>query len=66
MHDRKGNLLQPGDKIILPCTIKSCDGGDSNNWCNITIVSDERMGGNEAGSRQETYVVNAKMVEKVE
>jgi hypothetical protein len=62
MHDKNGKLLKVGDKVNIPCIIKSVS--TSEDYCNITVETTEKM--LPENKYTSTYALNAKMVELVE
>lgn len=40
-HDRNGKLLQPGDKVMVPCVVESVQAGDE--YCNVTLKTEHPM-----------------------
>jgi hypothetical protein len=63
MHDRNGNPLHVGDKIMIPATILSCNGGDQK-YCNISVQLDVKMGLDDEKAYFMTMSLNAGQVEK--
>ena len=58
-HDRDGNELKPGDKVVIHGTVRSVCPGE---FCNIEFVTDETMPGN--GEPSVIAAINAKQVVK--
>jgi hypothetical protein len=59
-HDRKGNLLQVNDIVNIPCKVTAVQTGEE--YCNLNLESIEPMF---PGTSKNSFVVNAKQVEKV-
>lgn len=60
-HDTNGNLLQPGDKVVLKAAVKSIQ--QTEEYCNVEIVAEHDA--KPVGAMQ-FYNVNASQLEKVE
>lgn len=62
-HDRNGQLLQAGDKVMIPATVKEIYSGEE--FCNVSlgIGSEDAHGPHNV---QSSVTLNAKQVEKVE
>ena len=66
MHDRKGNTLQAGDKVMIPATIITCSPStEVNKYCNISVTLDEKMGLDDEKAYVMSMSLNAGQVEKV-
>jgi len=66
MHDRNGNPLAVGDKVMIPATITSCSPSDTvNKFCNIGVNLDEKMGLDEPTAYVMSLSLNAGQVEKI-
>lgn len=63
-HDKDGNLLQPGDRVLIRGKIASISADE--NGCNCTVELDERMPFKEGPSAYPTCfgAVNSKQLEK--
>lgn len=61
-HDAKGNLLQPGDKVILRGTVKQVHAGEE--YCNAEIELDIPMPPYIV--KTSISAINTRQVEKVE
>lgn len=62
MHDRHGNPLAVGDKVIIEGTIKQCyDPSPEQEYCQIQVETEVPMAGNAF-----TVSLNAKQVTKVD
>lgn len=61
-HDKKGQLLQVGDKVNLAGTIQAIT-SEQPTYCNITLLTDEGMAPETPGY---TLALSARMVEKVD
>lgn len=59
-HDRNGELLKGGDKVVLPGTIISVLAGED--YCNVTLETDIPC---LPGTCKGSYYLNAGQVEKV-
>ena len=65
MHNRNGNPVAVGDKIMVPATIISCSTPDPlNKYCNITVQFDVKMGLDDPNAYYMTSTFNAGQVEK--
>ena len=60
-HDAKGNLLKPGDKVVIPATVICVH--PSPEYCNCDVEFEYPMPPNTARSRFST--LNTRQVEKV-
>jgi hypothetical protein len=58
-HDLKGNLVQVGDKVLVPCVVESVCTGEE--YCNVTLKTTEKMF---PGEYPTSIVLNAKQVLK--
>lgn len=56
-HDKNGNLLQNGDRVLVPCTVNQVHTGEE--YCNVTLLTDEPM---YPGDSKTTITLNAKQV----
>lgn len=66
MHDRNGNPLEVGDKVLIPATILTCYYSDTENkYCNITVQLDVKMGLDDPNAYFMTTTLNAGQVDKV-
>ena len=66
MHDRNGNPVAVGDKVMVPATIISCSTPiPLNKYCNITVQFDVKMGLDDPNAYFMTTTLNAGQVEKV-
>lgn len=61
MHDAKGNLLQIGDKVLIPATIKDIQAGEE--YCNCTVELEYSMPPKEY---KDSMTINTKQCIKVE
>lgn len=59
-HDIKGNLLQVGDKVMIPAVVKAIQ--SENDRCNCTLDSEYIMPG---WNTPNTFTLNTTQVEKV-
>lgn len=59
-HDAKGNLLKPGDKVVIPATIISVTAGE---YCTTEVQLDHLMPPNTEPTR--IACLNAAQVEKI-
>lgn len=59
MHDRKGNPIAVGDKVWIPCVVKTILATPDH--CNVNLESEEVM---YPGEYKSTFSVNAKQTEK--
>jgi hypothetical protein len=60
-HDRKGNVLNVGDEVMVPAKITSVQAGLE--YCNLTVETIEPM---YPGESKSTITLNTKQVEKVQ
>ena len=60
-HDAKGNVLKPGDRIVIPATVLVVHPGQD--YCNCDVEFEYPMPPNAARSRFST--LNTRQVEKV-
>ena len=60
-HDKNGNVLKEGDRVDVPCIVKSITPGDE--YCNVNLETLVPMPPYTVPS---TIVLNTKQVEKVE
>ena len=60
MHDRNGQPLNVGDRVLIPGVITRAQTGTD--FCNITVETDEKMF---PGEYKSEISLNAKQVEKV-
>jgi hypothetical protein len=58
-HDLNGNLIQVGDKILIPCKVESVSIGEE--FCNVTLKTLHIMPGK---NYEDTIVLNTKQVIK--
>jgi hypothetical protein len=58
-HDRKGNLLNVGDQVHVPCVVKEIQAGDE--FYNLTLETIEPM---YPGDQKSAIALNAGQVEK--
>jgi hypothetical protein len=58
-HDANGKLLNVGDKVNLPCTVKAVT--TSEEYCNVTLETEHAM---YPGEYKTGVTVNAKQVVK--
>ena len=66
MHDRNGNPLAVGDKIMIPATILTTSPStEVNKYCNIWVQLDVKMGIDDPNAYFMTSSLNAGQVEKV-
>lgn len=56
-HDRNGELLQKGDKVLIPCVVT--DVSESEDYCNITVETEEPC---HPGDSKSSYTLNARQV----
>jgi hypothetical protein len=59
-HDRKGQPLNIGDKIVIPAIIKDIQ--DNPDYCNVTLETEEVM---HPGDSKNVINLNAAQIEKV-
>lgn len=59
-HDRDGNVLEPGDFVVVRCVVNSITTGEE--FCNLTLESIE---GRKPDGYKETLCINANVVEKI-
>ena len=67
MHDRNGNPLKGGDKVMIPATITRCSLGDqsANKYCNIGVNLDVKMGLDDPNASVMSLSLNAGQVDLV-
>ena len=58
-HDMNGNVLKVGDRVLIPAIVKTIQ--MSEDYCNLTAESTERMPGNDSLS---TFNINTKQCAK--
>ena len=61
-HDKNGNLLQVGDRVDIPCVVKSITMDEG--YCNLTVETTEVMPPDNKYTN--TYSLNSKQVVKQE
>ena len=59
-HDKNGNILQPGDQVIVRAVVNRVDAGDE--YCNVNLETEEPM---YPGDYRSAIVLNTRQVEKV-
>ncbi|HWQ03415.1 MAG TPA: hypothetical protein VNL38_02950 [Candidatus Nitrosotenuis sp.] len=60
-HDRKGNVLQEGDRVLIPARVKSVQAGEE--CCNVDLETEIPM---PPYTGPTMIVLNTRQVEKVE
>ena len=60
-HDMKGNLVQKGDVVMVPCVVEAVH--EDPQFCNVTLKTVRPMPPYTEGT---TVVLNAQQCEKVE
>lgn len=63
MHDKNGNLISAGDRIILTGTIREIT-SDQPTYCNITVITDETMAPEQTDGT--ALALSARQVERVQ
>lgn len=58
-HDRDGQLLNVGDRVLVPCTIKEIQ--QTEEYCNVTLETAQPM---PPTNRRSCLVLNARQVVK--
>jgi hypothetical protein len=58
-HDKNGNILQPGDRVIVRAVVNRVDAGDE--YCNVTLETEEPM---YPGDHRSALTLNTRQVEK--
>lgn len=59
-HDKNGALLVEGDRVLIPCIVRSVTTGEE--FCNVTLETEEPMF---PGNQKTSITLNAKQVERV-
>jgi hypothetical protein len=59
-HDKNGNTLQPGDRVIVKATVMRVDPAEE--YCNVSLETEEPM---YPGDYKSPIILNARQVEKL-
>lgn len=63
-HDAKGNVLKPGDKVVIPATVLKVFATENGEFCNCDVEFDHPMPPYTEKTRY--GALNTRQVEKVE
>ncbi len=61
-HDAHGNLIQAGDKVVIPATVLAVYATENGQFCNCDLEFDHIMPGRDAKDRYSA--INTRQVEK--
>lgn len=58
-HDMNGLELKAGDRVMVPCTVKTVTSTEGDGYCNVTVETEQPM---YPTDNKTTVVLNAKQV----